>query len=61
VGYASIRWLLRMLTSHTLWPFVAYRLALAGVLAAIIAGGWADRPGESPDRNPAPAAALNPV
>lgn len=32
VGYASIRWLLRLLTSHTLWPFIAYRLGLAGVL-----------------------------
>ncbi|NCX97824.1 MAG: undecaprenyl-diphosphatase UppP [Planctomycetia bacterium] len=32
-GYASIRWLLRRLTSHTLWPFILYRLALAGVLA----------------------------
>jgi len=34
-GYASIRWLLRVLTSHTLWPFIAYRLVLAGLL------GWA--------------------
>jgi undecaprenyl pyrophosphate phosphatase UppP len=33
VGYASIRWLLRVLTSHTLWPFIVYRLGLAGVLA----------------------------
>ena len=32
VGYAAIRWLLRLLTSHTLWPFIAYRLGLAGVL-----------------------------
>lgn len=39
-GYASIRWLLQMLTSHTLWPFVAYRLALAGLLLALLAGGW---------------------
>lgn len=61
VGYASIRWLLGMLTSHTLWPFVAYRLALAGLLAAIIAGGWQDQSGEVPDRNPSPATALNPV
>lgn len=61
VGYASIRWLLRMLTSHTLWPFVAYRLALAGLLAAIVTAGWEARPGEIPDRNPAPAAAFNPV
>ncbi|NBW96418.1 MAG: undecaprenyl-diphosphatase UppP [Planctomycetia bacterium] len=33
VGYASIRWLLRVLTTHTLWPFIAYRLALCGALA----------------------------
>jgi undecaprenyl-diphosphatase len=39
-GYASIRWLLRLLTSHTLWPFVAYRLALAAFLAALLASGW---------------------
>ncbi|MFM8414455.1 MAG: undecaprenyl-diphosphatase UppP [Planctomycetota bacterium] len=39
-GYLSIRWLLQMLTSHTLWPFVAYRLALAGLLVALLAGGW---------------------
>lgn len=38
-GYLSIRWLLRMLTSHTLWPFVAYRLALAGLLMALLAWG----------------------
>jgi len=32
VGYLAIRWLLRLLTSHTLWPFIVYRLGLAGVL-----------------------------
>jgi undecaprenyl-diphosphatase len=32
VGYAAIRWLLKLLTSHTLWPFIVYRLGLAGVL-----------------------------
>jgi undecaprenyl-diphosphatase len=37
-GYVSIRWLLAMLTSHTLWPFVVYRLALAGLLLALLAG-----------------------
>ncbi len=36
-GYASIRWLLRMLTSHTLWPFIIYRLVLAGLLAWAVA------------------------
>jgi undecaprenyl-diphosphatase len=39
VGYAAIRWLLRMLTSHTLWPFIAYRLVLAGLLAWSLASG----------------------
>lgn len=39
VGYAAIRWLLRMLTSHSLWPFIAYRLALAGLLAWTLASG----------------------
>jgi undecaprenyl-diphosphatase len=33
VGYISIRWLLRMLTGHTLWPFIVYRLGLAAVLS----------------------------
>jgi undecaprenyl-diphosphatase len=41
VGYASIRWLLALLTSHTLWPFVAYRLAVAALLAASLVGGRA--------------------
>jgi undecaprenyl-diphosphatase len=41
VGYASIRWLLRLLTSHTLWPFIAYRLALAALLAWSLAAGLA--------------------
>lgn len=38
VGYASVRWLLRMLTGHTLWPFIIYRLGLAAVLAWSLAG-----------------------
>jgi undecaprenyl-diphosphatase len=40
VGYLSIRWLLQMLTSHTLWPFIVYRLALGGLIVALLAGGW---------------------
>jgi undecaprenyl-diphosphatase len=36
VGYASIRWLLAMLTRHTLWPFVIYRVLLAGALTAML-------------------------
>ena len=39
VGYAAIRWLLRILTSHTLWPFIAYRIALAGLLAWALLSG----------------------
>lgn len=41
VGYAAIRWLLSSLTRHTLWPFVIYRLVLAGFLAAWVCGGLA--------------------
>ena len=61
VGYASIRWLLRMLTSHTLWPFVVYRLALAAVLAVLVASGWETGPAADPGRNLKPPPALNPV
>jgi undecaprenyl-diphosphatase len=45
VGYAAIRWLLAMLTRHTLWPFVIYRLALAVVLTAML---MAPRPQQAP-------------
>jgi undecaprenyl-diphosphatase len=44
VGYGSIRWLLGMLTGHTLWPFIAYRIALATALAAALASGWITAP-----------------
>jgi undecaprenyl-diphosphatase len=44
VGYAAIRWLLRLLTSNTLWPFVAYRIALAALLAWSLVGGWVPVP-----------------
>jgi undecaprenyl-diphosphatase len=44
VGYAAIRWLLRMLTSHTLWPFIAYRIALAGLLAWSLESGVVSAP-----------------
>jgi len=33
VGFLAIRWLLKLLTSHTLWPFIVYRLAVAALLA----------------------------
>ena len=39
VGYASIRWLLKLLTSHTLWPFIIYRICLAAVLIWGLAAG----------------------
>ena len=39
VGYASIRWLLKLLTSHTLWPFILYRIGLAAVLMWALAAG----------------------
>lgn len=44
VGYAAIRWLLRILTSRTLWPFIAYRLLVAGVLAWWLAAGGGPLP-----------------
>jgi undecaprenyl-diphosphatase len=44
VGFLSIRWLLRLLATRTLWPFVAYRLLLAALLAALLAPGWLPEP-----------------
>ena len=38
-GYASIAWLLRWLTSHTLTVFVVYRLALGTLLLVLVAAG----------------------
>jgi undecaprenyl-diphosphatase len=35
-GYAAIAWLLRYLTTHTLWIFVAYRIPL-GILVLVLA------------------------
>lgn len=40
VGYGAIRWLLAMLGSHTLWPFIGYRIFLAALLAWSLASGW---------------------
>jgi undecaprenyl-diphosphatase len=39
VGYASIAWLLRFLTTHTMLPFVVYRVALGVVVLALAASG----------------------
>jgi undecaprenyl-diphosphatase len=44
VGYAAVRWLLSMLTGHTLWPFIAYRIGLAALLAGSLAAGWLPSP-----------------
>ena len=38
-GYAAIRWLLRLLASNTLWPFIAYLIALAALLLAWLLAG----------------------
>jgi undecaprenyl-diphosphatase len=38
-GYASIAWLLRWLTSHTLTVFVVYRLALGALLLVLVGAG----------------------
>jgi undecaprenyl-diphosphatase len=38
-GYASIAWLLRYLQRRTLAPFVAYRIAMAALLVALILSG----------------------
>ena len=39
VGYASIAWLLRFLTSHGLGVFVGYRVVLGAVVLALTAAG----------------------
>jgi undecaprenyl-diphosphatase len=39
VGYASIAWLLRYLTTHTLLPFVIYRVVLGALVIALTAAG----------------------
>jgi undecaprenyl-diphosphatase len=44
VGYVAVLWLLRMLTGHTLWPFIAYRIGLAAILAWSLAAGWVAAP-----------------
>ncbi len=39
VGYAVIAWLMRYITTHTLRPFVIYRIALAALLFVLLATG----------------------
>ncbi len=40
VAYASIAWLLRFVSGHTLRPFVWYRFALGAGLLVALAAGW---------------------
>ena len=42
VGYATIPWLLFYLRRRTMFVFIVYRLALAGLLLALLVGGWID-------------------
>jgi undecaprenyl-diphosphatase len=42
VGYTTIPWLLAYLRRRTMFVFIVYRLALAGLLLALLAGGWLD-------------------
>jgi undecaprenyl-diphosphatase len=39
LGYASIAWLLRYVAHHTLYVFVAYRIALGGLVLGLLATG----------------------
>jgi undecaprenyl-diphosphatase len=39
VGYATIAWLLRFLRTRTTLPFVAYRVALGGLIIALLVTG----------------------
>lgn len=39
VGYVSIAWLLKFISHHTFTPFVVYRLALAGIIVALLTSG----------------------
>lgn len=39
VGYAVIAWLLRYLSTHTFTPFVAYRIAAAAAIYALLGTG----------------------
>ena len=42
VGYASIALLLRYLTTHTVYVFVAYRIALGALVLALVSAGIID-------------------
>ena len=39
VGYAAVAFLMNYLKRHTTWLFIIYRLALGGLLLALLASG----------------------
>ena len=39
LGYASIAWLLKYVSAHTFYPFVLYRVALGGIVLALLING----------------------
>ncbi|WP_062073331.1 undecaprenyl-diphosphate phosphatase [Demequina sediminicola] len=39
VGYAVIVWFLKLITHHTFWPFVWYRIGFAVLIVALLAAG----------------------
>jgi undecaprenyl-diphosphatase len=42
VGYLVIVWFLRLISHHTFWPFVLYRLVFAVVIVALLLAGVVD-------------------
>lgn len=42
VGYVVIVWFLRLISHHTFWPFVAYRLVFAAVILVLLLLGVVD-------------------
>jgi len=39
LGYASIAWLLKYVSAHTFYPFVLYRVAVGGIVLALLING----------------------
>ncbi|SNT58763.1 undecaprenyl-diphosphatase [Asanoa hainanensis] len=39
LGYASIAWLLKYVSAHTFYPFVLYRVAVGGIVLALLMNG----------------------
>ncbi len=37
IGYVVIVWFLRLISNHTFFGFVVYRVALAGIIVALLA------------------------